>query len=230
MSDYRTIYATRAEDYDRLIAREDAGGVLLNTICSLAPIRGRELVDVGAGTGRLAVGLGARGAASVIAVDAAEAMLAVCKERAREQGVPRLTTIVADHEALPLPSACCDVATEGWSFGHATRFFPDDWRTHADRSVRELLRVVRPGGTAICIESLGLDDHPPRPALLEMFAWLEGEHGFRRLELDTDFVFRTATEAERLVRFFFGDTWGDRMRESGRTRLPEKTGLWWKRV
>jgi ubiquinone/menaquinone biosynthesis C-methylase UbiE len=228
MSDYRTIYATRAEDYDRLIAREDVGGSVLSTICSLAPIRGRDLVDVGAGTGRLALGLGARGARSVHALDAARAMLDVLERRAVEKGVCRLTTTVADHESLPLPSACCDVATEGWSFGHATRFFPDDWQAHVARSVAELLRIVRPGGTAICIETLGLDGLPPRDALLAMYAWLEGEQGFRRVELDTDFVFQSEAEAQRLAPFFFGEAWAERMK--GRARLPEKTGLWWRRV
>jgi ubiquinone/menaquinone biosynthesis C-methylase UbiE len=228
--DYRTIYATRADDYDRMIAREDAGQVLLNTIRSLAGVRGKDIVDVGAGTGRLAVGLGALGAKSVHALDAERAMLDVLERRALAAGVTRLATTVADNESLPLADACCDLATAGWTYGHLTRFHPDDWPARVARAASELRRIVRPGGTVIVIETLGLPGKPVRPALQEFQEWLERDQGMKRIELDTDFVFRSVREADERTRFFFGDAIADDLVREKRTRLPERTGLWWRRA
>lgn len=228
--DYATLYQSRAQDYDAMIAREDAGQVLLNTITSIAPIRGHDLVDVGAGTGRVAIGLGARGARSVHAVDASEGMLAVLRDRARLEGVTRLTTTVADHEQLPLASACSDVTTSAWSVGHATRTWETDWLPHVSRSISEMRRITRPGGAVIVVETLGLPKRPLRQSLVDYHQWLEKDQGFARIELDTDFVFRSVAEADRLTRWFFGDATADELVRTQSTRLPERTGLWWRRV
>ena len=228
--DYATLYRTRADDYERMIAREDAAGALLHTMASLTPIRGRDLVDVGAGTGRVAVGLGARGARSVHAVDASAQMLAVLRDRARLEGVTRLTTTVADHEELPLETASSDVTTAAWTIGHATRTWPDDWLPHVSRSISEMRRVTRPGGTVIVVETLGLPQRPLRPGLVAYHEWLTQDRGFARIEIDTDFVFRSVDEADRLTRWFFGDATADELVRTQRTRLPERTGVWWRRV
>lgn len=228
--DLATLYRTRARDYDEMIRREDAGQALLSTITSLATIAGCDLVDVGAGTGRLAIGLGALGARSVHAVDASDAMLGVLRERAVLAGITQLETTVADHEQLPLASASCDLATAAWTIGHATRTWESDWLPHVARSVAELRRITRSGGTVIVIESLGLPQRPMRPALAAYQRWLESDQQFERIELDTDFVFASVEEADRLTRWFFGDATADELVRTASVRLPERTGLWWRRV
>ena len=233
MPDYRELYATRADDYDRLIACEDVEQNVLRAIESLGGVRDLDLADIGAGTGRLAVGLGARGARSVHALDASAAMLEVAARRATAAGVAGMKTTVADNEHLTLASASVDVATAGWTFGHATGFYPDAWQEHIARSVDELLRIVRPGGLVVVLETLGTGStnaEPPRPALAAYYAWLERERGFARVVLATDYVFPSVQEGARLVRFFFGDTLADRIEREQLSSLPERTGLWWRRA
>ena len=96
------------------------------------PIAGVQVVDVGTGTGRAALGLARLGAA-VTGVDASAEMLDVARQRAVELGLA-VTFDVADAHALPFPSASCDVAVSLRVLMHTP-----DWR----RCVRELCRVSR---------------------------------------------------------------------------------------
>jgi len=104
--------------------------------CGPAP---RDVLDVGCGTGRLLEAAGRRWAdARLTGVDASEQMLA--QARRKGEGDPRLTFERGDASALPLPDASIDAAFSTMSFHH--------W---ADREggVREVLRVLRPGGIFI---------------------------------------------------------------------------------
>jgi SAM-dependent methyltransferase len=96
---------------------------------------GTRFLDVAAGTGALAMAAAAAGAA-VAATDFAPGMVALLAERFAEAGLPGSVTRM-DGQALDLPDASFDVA--GSLFGLI--FFPD-----MAAGVRELLRVVRPGG------------------------------------------------------------------------------------
>ena len=49
----RRVYRGEAEAYDRLVAAEDCEGRLLPALEAVAPLEGRAVLDVGAGTGRL---------------------------------------------------------------------------------------------------------------------------------------------------------------------------------
>jgi len=71
-------------------------------------IRGRPILDVGTGTGRAAL-LMARGGAKVVGVDASEEMLAVARQRARDQGAAATFTI-GDAHKLEFRDRSFDVA------------------------------------------------------------------------------------------------------------------------
>ena len=110
---------------------------------------------------------------------------------------------------------------------------PDEWRTEAGKAIDEMLRVVRPGGTAVCIETLGTGYEtptPPSPVLAEYYAWLEGERGFTRTWCRTDYLFESLEEAVELARPFFGDELAERIAREKLVAVPECTGIWWKRV
>lgn len=101
---------------------------------------GTRVIDVAAGTGNFTFAAARRGA-DVLATDFAPGMVELLRERAVERGLAaRVRTAVMDGQALEVPDASFDVAAS--SFG--LLFFPDH-----DRGIRELARVLVPGGRAV---------------------------------------------------------------------------------
>jgi SAM-dependent methyltransferase len=107
----------------------------------LVPIGpGTRVLDIAAGTGNFAFAAAQRGA-RVLATDFADGMLEILRRKAQDLGLTaEIETRVMDGQALDLPDASFDVA--GSIFG--LLFFPDH-----DRGIREMLRVLVPGGRAV---------------------------------------------------------------------------------
>jgi ubiquinone/menaquinone biosynthesis C-methylase UbiE len=127
----RDAYALLAVEYDRspnaLISLEE------RTMAPLLPdLRGGRAVDVGAGRGRWASCLAARGAFA-IAVD-------FCHEMLQWSSTP---AVQAEGRLLPLRDSCADFVVCAFALGYALNIFA------------ELRRIVRPGGTV-----LASDIHP----------------------------------------------------------------------
>lgn len=80
MPDHNYIYNEEASRYERLIACQPD---MAQYVAEIVDYRGLDIVDVGAGTGRLTVAL-APLAGSIVALDAAEAMLQVTAGKLRE--------------------------------------------------------------------------------------------------------------------------------------------------
>lgn len=108
------IYAHEAEAYQRLIAREDKDGLLLPAIMEVAPPGPLDVVDLGAGTGRLACLL-APSARSMTALDLSPSMLAVARKRLEAMRPAGWGVALADHRALPLADASADLVSSGMS-------------------------------------------------------------------------------------------------------------------
>lgn len=90
----------------------------------------RDVVDAGAGTGKLAAALAAHGA-RVTAVDPLPEMLAVLREN-----IPGVTALEGTGEDLPVPSGSADLVT-----------FAQAWHwVDPERATAEALRVLLPGG------------------------------------------------------------------------------------
>jgi SAM-dependent methyltransferase len=100
--------------------------------------RGERLIDVGAGSGGAAL-MAARRGADVLAVDAAQGMVARIRERADGTAIApgRLRAETMDGMALALPDASFDAAIS--VFG--VILFPD-----AELGMREMARVLEPAG------------------------------------------------------------------------------------
>lgn len=82
-------------------------GVLLDEVENrLGALAGRRLLDVGAGTGNVALEAAARGA-QVTALDPAARLLDVAAARAAERGFA-IRTVVATAEAMPVPAGAFD--------------------------------------------------------------------------------------------------------------------------
>jgi ubiquinone/menaquinone biosynthesis C-methylase UbiE len=106
-------------------------------------IDGRErIVDIGTGTGQLALGAGERWpGVSLVGVDASAGMCAVADAEA-DRRLPgaertRFTSVVAPAEALPFPDGTFDAAASSFVFQLVPR---------RARALREARRVLRPGG------------------------------------------------------------------------------------
>lgn len=227
---FQTVYAHHAHAYDRLVSREDMRGNLLATLLEIAPLDGADVVEFGAGTGRM-TRLLALMAGRVFAFDNAPAMLAHASTVLEESGLTNWHVGVADNRAMPVPAGCADVVLEGWSFGHSVGWSPDGWREDVGQMLAEMRRTLRAGGTAILLETLGTGNKqpaPPNEGLAELYAWWEREHGFNHAWIRTDYQFESVAEASELTRFFFGEALAARVEREKMTILPECTGVWWR--
>ena len=105
---------------------------------------GQRVLDIAGGTGDLAmafapkVGLGGQ----VVHTDINEAMLLEGRNRLLDAGVS-LPTLVCDAEHLPFANAYFDVVTAAFGLRNMT---------HKDMALREMSRVLKPGGKLLVLE------------------------------------------------------------------------------
>ncbi len=224
------IYGTRAFDYHELVSREDMQGNLPRALQEIVDFRGKTVIELGAGTGRVTRIL-APLAGRVLAFDRSPHMLEQARVYLSDELKGNVRLSKADNHAVPLPDSSADILVEGWSFGHSVSREGGDWRKAAGEVLAESMRLVKPGGTLILIETLGtghLAPHPPGPWLPLFFSWLQDERGFALKWIRTDYLFESLTKARELVEFFFGQMVEHEALDSGQVVVPECTGIWWK--
>jgi ubiquinone/menaquinone biosynthesis C-methylase UbiE len=231
MSDQqRRIYQSEGDRYEALISREDYQGNILRTIDEIVKVDGLDLLDLGAGTGRLTLLLAAR-AGSIRSFDASAEMLRVCRERLDASGLSNWQVDVADHRRLPVPDHSADLAVSGWSVSYLAVWDQEHGTAELDEWLDEMKRVLRRGGMIILFESLGTgNETPTRLEHVEStYQWLD-VHGFENKWIRTDYQFESVDEAAELAGFFFGAEMAEQIRRSGMVILPECTGVWWRKV
>ncbi len=105
---------------------------------------GQRVLDIAGGTGDLALAfarkVGPRG--EVVHTDINEAMLRTGRDRLLDAGVV-LPTVVCDAEKLPFASDRFDVVSVAFGLRNMT---------HKDLALREMQRVLRPGGRLLVLE------------------------------------------------------------------------------
>lgn len=118
---------------------------------AVAPAPGMRILDVATGTGMVAFALAARGA-EVVGLDQSEAMLGGARARLRRtpQLAERLSFVLGEAEALPF----ADGEFDALSFTYLLRYVDDPQAT-----MRELARVVKPGGRIAMVE-FGVPGNP----------------------------------------------------------------------
>ncbi len=223
----RKIYQTDGDRYEALIAREDHHGNILKAIEEIIDSNGLDILDLGAGTGRLTLLLASR-AKSIRAFDISSEMLRVCRERLVASGLSNWQVDVADHRKLPVESRSADLVVSGWSVSYLAVWHEQKQTSELDVWLAEMKRVLHRDGTIILFESLGTgNENPIRLEHVEStYQWLDA-NGFQSKWIRTDYKFESLEEAEELSRFFFGDDLGEKVRQNEWIVLPECTGVWW---
>src|SRR5574341_1234608 len=222
------IYSQQAERYERLICREDYLQNIPRALKRIASFEGLDVVELGAGTGRL-TRLLAPAANRIHAFDISGQMLNVAADRLRQGGFANWNVAVADHRKLPLKDGVAEAAISGWSICYLVTWSSKTWRSEVDQALEEITRVLRPTGKIILLETLGTGFATPCPPehLEEYYHYLETS-GFASTWIRTDYRFASLAEAEALTRFFFGDGLAQKVVEQGWITLPECTGIWWR--
>jgi SAM-dependent methyltransferase len=120
--------------------------------------KGRNVLDLGAGTGKLTRDLVETGA-DVIAIEPGDAM-----REQLEQSVVGATVLRGGAEAIPLPDASVDAITIGQAF---------HWFRHAE-AVPELHRVLRPHGGVALLWNSREGEAPIQKEISELIApWVK---------------------------------------------------------
>jgi len=226
----RKIYQSDGDSYEAFISREDYLGNIPRAIDEIINVDGLDVLDLGAGTGRLTLIL-APSAKSIRAFDASEEMLRVCRERLEASGLSNWQVDVADHRQLPVDDHSADLVVSGWSVSYLSVWNQENGDAELDKWLAEMHRVLRKNGIIILFESLGSGNEAPIRVehVKPTYQWLD-ENGFQNKWIRTDYKFESIEEAEELSRFFFGDELGDTVQKNNWVVLPECTGVWWKKV
>ncbi len=223
------IYAREAGRYDHLVAREDYQHHLLPALQQITRLEGKDVVESGAGTGRVTCLL-APLVKSIRAFDASSHMLSLAKANLETSGLRNWSIQAADHRRLPVGDQSADMVISGWSVCYLVDEPSPDWKQEVAKALAEMRRVLRPGGVAILVETQGTGFETPHPPdhLVDYFHFL-AERGFTSTWIRTDYRFASLAEAVELVQFFFGEALAGQVRQAGEVILPECTGLWWQK-
>lgn len=151
-------YASLAQEYERAIVpiyRPMAKRLL--QLIDLRP--GWQVLDAGTGTGLVAL-LGAPRvgkSGKMIGIDASEKMLEIAREKAGKFGFTQCEFCVGDLETLDFPEAQFNACLSQFALHY----------TDVAKSLRELHRVLMPGGTLV-IQVWAADSSAPHRLMYEM--------------------------------------------------------------
>jgi len=226
----RKIYQSEGDRYEALISREDHQGNIPRAIDEIINVDGLDLLDLGAGTGRLTLLLAPR-VKSIRAFDASAEMLRVCRQRLIASGLANWQVDVADHRQLPVQDHSFDLVVSGWSVSYLAVWNQANGTIELDKWLVEMKRVLRHDGMIILFESLGTGNEAPihLEHVESTYKWLD-EYGFQNKWIRTDYQFESLEEAADLAGFFFGEKMTAQVLEKQSTILPECTGVWWRKV
>lgn len=108
-----------------------------NELLCLAVFSDKTVIDVGAGTGRLALSVAGK-AATVFAVEPVSNLRAYLKQKSRQQGFRNVYPVDGLITAIPFPGHFADLTMGGHVFGDIPA-----------AEYQELARITRPGGMII---------------------------------------------------------------------------------
>jgi len=226
MVDHDSVYDSRASDYDLLVSREDYMGNLWAEIDRVCNPDGLNVVESGAGTGRLTMQLVDK-AEFVSAFDLSSHMLKHCERKLQIKHRSNWKLDVASHENLPISTTPADLFISGWAVCYSVVSYKEAWKEDLSRLVDRFRSMVRKDGSLIIIETLGTGTESPAPPsnMIDYLSQLK-DLGFSESVVRTDYEFESVDEAECLCKFFFGDKLAEQVRNNKLKKLPECTGVY----
>jgi SAM-dependent methyltransferase len=195
--------ANQADDpalYETENAAIDPDGVLAAALWAAAPWNGRDVLDLGCGSGYWLPTYTER-ARSVIGVEPDRTLLPLAAARD-----PAATVLLGSAEHIPLPDASLDVVHARFAY-----FYPPG----CEAGLAEALRVLRPGGALVVIDN----DHrwgefaellasspwaAPQGEADTIDSWWAG-HGATRQEVRSSWVFPDPAGLAAVLRLEFPD-------------------------
>jgi SAM-dependent methyltransferase len=204
----------------------DRAGVIEATMASLHPFEGADLVDIGCGSGFHLPRFAALGCASVVGVEPHPPLVELARDRVR--GLEGVRVVEGVAQELPLPDASADIAHARWAY-----FFG----AGSEPGLRELGRVLRPGGTAFVVDNDATRSTFGRwftraypgydPVAVERF-W--ARQGWSRERLLVEWEFDSRADLESVVRIEFPETAAEGiLAEHEGVRVDYAVSLWHRR-
>jgi ubiquinone/menaquinone biosynthesis C-methylase UbiE len=226
----KEVYDAHADQYERLILREDYQNNLPKEIRRIRDLSGLSILEFGAGTGRLTRFL-AQNAERVGASDLSHHMLSQAKGIIGENHIKNTSLCVSDMRQTPYVSHSADMVIAGWSFCYLAVWGAERWFKELELGLDEAMRLLKPGGVMILFENYGTGFKSPNPPphLSDYFNFLR-DNGFQSSWFRTDYQFKDLDEAVELSSFFFGEELSNKVKTNQWTLLPECTGMFWKTI
>ena len=136
-----------------------------NRLCHILARRDALVLDLCCGTGDLAFSLARAGYARIIGVDFAHTMLVRARQKnaalasaASESSAPPILFFEADALHLPFADSSFDLVTTAFGFRNLSNY---------ETGLREIQRVLKPGGTIAILEFT----EPPEGLLGDLYRW-----------------------------------------------------------
>ncbi len=200
----------------------DRAGAITAQMKQLGPWAGRDVLDIGCGTG-FHLPLFAATADSVIGIEPHRDLAAIARRRVRR--LDHVTVMHASAADLPLGDSSVDVVHARWAY-----FFGPG----CEPGLTELERVVRPGGRAFVI-----DNDPTRSTFGEWFrrgypdvdhlavATFWSDQGWERHPVETTWTFDSREDLESVVRIeFAADLAGEILAGHDGTDVDYAVNVW----
>ncbi len=153
----RAEFTKQAESYAGAAMISDPDRVR-RLVDAVAPLPNSRVLEVATGPGYVALGF-AQVCREVVGLDLTAAPLAIAERLRRERSLENVRFQQGDAEALAFPDSDFDAAVCRYAFHHFES---------PPLVLREMTRVVRPGGT-VAVEDLAVSEHEARAAYHNRF-------------------------------------------------------------